>query len=81
MENFEYRWVGRLADGFEWDSGLVPGLQEAQDVIAKLQVAEDADIEAGETPAEDKLTFSIERRPIPPEPEWEPYNPTSGEES
>lgn len=81
MENFEYRWVGRLDDGFEWDSGMVPGLQEAQDVIAKLQAAEDADIEAGETPVEYRLTFMIERRPVPPKPEWEPCDPTSGEVS
>lgn len=81
MGTYDYRWVARLADGFHWDCGQVNSLQEAQDVIAKLQAAEDADIEAGKTPAEDKLTYSIERRPVPPKPEWEPYNPTSGEES
>ena len=81
MENFEYRWVGRLADGFEWDSGMVPGPHEAQDLVTKLQAAEDASIQADEVPEEDRVTYSIERRPIPPKPEWEPYNPTSGEES
>lgn len=81
MENFEYRLVGRLADGDEWDFEPLRSLQEAQERLPLLQLAEDEMEESGELLPEDKMTYSIERRPIPPIPEWEPYNPTSGEES
>ncbi|MCT1363346.1 hypothetical protein [Microbacterium sp. p3-SID131] len=81
MENFEYRLVGRLVDGDQWEWERTTSLQGAQARAAALQAAEDKLVQTGLLLAEDKLTYSIERRPIPPEPEWEPYNPTSGEES
>lgn len=81
MENFEYRLVGRFADGYTWEWERAASPQEAKARADELQAAEDKMLQAGLQLPEDKLTYSIEWRPIPPEPEWEPYNPTSDEES
>lgn len=77
METYKYRWVARLADGYLWDSFVVGTLQAALAAVSKLQADEDAAARAGNIPEGDRLTYSIERAPVPPVPEWEPYNPTT----
>lgn len=81
METYEYRLVGRLDDGDQWEWERSTSLQAAQARVAELQADEDKLVRKGCLLAEDKLTYSIERRPVPPAPDWQPYDPASGEVS